>query len=388
MSALFLVSLAAAAAQPADAKADQHLCGVQFVEQREGGLSVNFVRAQTLRITFDNDYSRDFTVDPAALMTGTGEADDPAPVLTMQRGDSFRVQAREGYFCSGVATNQDGHFGLALTGSAKAKDFVAATDDADVVLSSNEPLLVFDYRYPAELYRMAPLRKKLEAEKASQLSVIRSDIQEMEDTTKAGGPWQNPHHHSTEWRITGQSGRLLSLEQDGYAYMGGAHGQYGTTSLIWDRTTGKEISDPLSLFSDSMASFHAPYCAALDVLRADRSEGTWKVGDGRYMGTWDCPDFDAVSVAFSGARGGKFTALHIVAGPYVAGSYADGRFDVTLPMTKAMLAKVKPEYRDLFAISARSVPPGPLTKTEMSPAVRKEIADAVAEAVRKVDEAR
>jgi hypothetical protein len=385
MSALFLVSLAAAAAQPVDAKADQHLCAVHFVEQREGGLTVNFVKAQALRITFENDYSRDFTVDPAALMTGTGESDDPAPVLTMQRGDSFRVEAGG---CSGVATNQDGQFGLALTDGAKAKDFVAATDDADVVLSSNEPLLVFGYRYPAELYRMAPLRKRLEAEKVTQLSVIRTEIQEMEDTTKAGGPWLNPHHHSTEWRITGQSGHVLSLEQDGYAYMGGAHGEYGTKSLIWDTQAGKEIADPLSLFSDAMASFHKPYCAALDVLRADRSEGTWKVGDGRYMGTWDCPDFDSVSVAFSGAKGGKFTALHIVASPYVAGSYADGRFDVTLPMTKAMLAKVKPEYRNLFAVSARSVPPGPPTKTELSPAARKEIADAVAEAVRKVDEVR
>ncbi len=36
--------------------------------------------------------------------------------------------------------------------------------------------------------------------------------------------------------------------------------------------------------------------------------------------------------------------------PYVAGAYAEGDFEFTLPVSPAMLRAVKPDYRDAFAL--------------------------------------
>ena len=37
-----------------------------------------------------------------------------------------------------------------------------------------------------------------------------------------------------------------------------------------------------------------------------------------------------------------------VADPYVAGSYAEGRYEIRLPVTAAFVAALKPEYRASF----------------------------------------
>ena len=42
--------------------------------------------------------------------------------------------------------------------------------------------------------------------------------------------------------------------------------------------------------------------------------------------------------------------IGLIADPYVAGSYAEGAYEVTLPVTRAIIGTVKPEYRGAFAV--------------------------------------
>jgi hypothetical protein len=44
-----------------------------------------------------------------------------------------------------------------------------------------------------------------------------------------------------------------------------------------------------------------------------------------------------------------FTRIGILIGPYEAGPYAEGDYEITLPVTPEVLAAVKPEYRADFA---------------------------------------
>jgi hypothetical protein len=37
-------------------------------------------------------------------------------------------------------------------------------------------------------------------------------------------------------------------------------------------------------------------------------------------------------------------------GPYVAGAYAEGAYELDFPMTKAMLDTVKPAYKAAFSV--------------------------------------
>jgi len=45
-----------------------------------------------------------------------------------------------------------------------------------------------------------------------------------------------------------------------------------------------------------------------------------------------------------------FNRIGLLAAPYVAGSYAEGTYEVTLPVTPAVLQAVKPEYKAAFAL--------------------------------------
>ena len=46
----------------------------------------------------------------------------------------------------------------------------------------------------------------------------------------------------------------------------------------------------------------------------------------------------------------RFDRIGLLAAPYVAGAYAEGSYEVTLPVTPKVLAAVKPEYKAAFAL--------------------------------------
>ena len=45
---------------------------------------------------------------------------------------------------------------------------------------------------------------------------------------------------------------------------------------------------------------------------------------------------------------GRFDHVAVTADAYVAGPYAEGAYTITLPLTAAMLARLKPAYRAGF----------------------------------------
>jgi hypothetical protein len=44
-----------------------------------------------------------------------------------------------------------------------------------------------------------------------------------------------------------------------------------------------------------------------------------------------------------------FNRLTLYAGPYVAGPYAEGAYEIDINIDRAILAAVKPEYREAFS---------------------------------------
>lgn len=47
--------------------------------------------------------------------------------------------------------------------------------------------------------------------------------------------------------------------------------------------------------------------------------------------------------------GERIDRIGLLVGPYVAGPYAEGTYDLTLPVTPAIVAAVRPEWREAFA---------------------------------------
>ena len=137
-------------------------------------------------------------------------------------------------------------------------------------------------------------------------------------------------------------------------YTGGAHPNYGFDSLVWDRQAGM-ARKPLDLFRSAGALGNAVGGAFCAKLNAERSERRGETVDATSDDTFDkCPGMDELTVLLGSSNGRTFDRIGLMAAPYVAGPYAEGSYEFTLPVTTAVLDAVKPEYRDAFALGPRN----------------------------------
>jgi hypothetical protein len=140
--------------------------------------------------------------------------------------------------------------------------------------------------------------------------------------------------------------RFLSLSASLYEYGGGAHGDSAFDALVWDREA-KQALDPKAMFTSPaalQAALGAPWCKALKAERAKRL-GPDYADDGFF----ECPAIADLTVLLGSSDRKSFNRIGLLAAPYVAGSYAEGAYEVTLPVTPSVMAAVKPAYRAAFA---------------------------------------
>jgi hypothetical protein len=152
--------------------------------------------------------------------------------------------------------------------------------------------------------------------------------------------------HREHWSIAGDTDALMSLGATIYGYSGGAHGNTSFASLLWDVTSGRAVM-LTELFTDrygALAEIDARYCSSLLDMQRERERGLQDGGWG------NCPLLHEQIVFPAAEPGEPFTQFQILIAPYIAGSYADGPFEISVPVTSALLALVRPEYRDSFAL--------------------------------------
>lgn len=152
---------------------------------------------------------------------------------------------------------------------------------------------------------------------------------------------------AVSWQTAGQSRRLLSLEAATAGYTGGAHGNSGTTALLWDRLLGREVTIPQLTVSPNgwTGAIRQPFCILLDRERAQRRNEP--VQRSEMFG--NCPEWKELTVTpVDRNRNGRFDHVRVTADPYVAGPYAEGEYVISLPVTATMVARLRPEYRASF----------------------------------------
>jgi hypothetical protein len=208
-------------------------------------------------------------------------------------------------------------------------------------------LVEFHYAWPSEAAAIpvlaARLTKRMNDWRAKLLS---SATEDKAYRDKNHFPF-NAYTGSMDWTTAGQSPRLLSLSGKLDEYTGGAHGNHGTQALLWDRQAGGEIAFAgLFINADAPdALLHDLWCKALD------AERTKKRGENAYEGGEfnRCPDLKELAIIPVDATGdGRFETVRLIADPYVAGPYAEGNYEVALPVRDALVAALKPEYRAAF----------------------------------------
>ena len=207
----------------------------------------------------------------------------------------------------------------------------------------------FAYSYPARAAATPDLRAALDA----RLEQARQEIDEQASEARADAEANNyehrPHSLEVKWEVMAETPRLLSLLGNVYTYSGGAHPNSNFETLLWDKQAGKEVQ-PLALFTSPQAleqAVRSDYCTALEAERVSRSGLAARQGQELLD---QCPKLADLAVFFTSIDGDVMDGIGLYAAPYVAGSYAEGPYEIVLPFNAAMMRAVKPQYRAAFAV--------------------------------------
>ena len=208
----------------------------------------------------------------------------------------------------------------------------------------------FAYSWPAEISAIPELAAQLQKERDAALAEQKAEW----DRSRAEFPSDCiscvNRGYETEWKVVAQIPGWLSLSFDNYLYTGGAHGNYGRGSMVWDRE-GKVGIDGIDLFNSPVALENALGTALCDKLNQNRESKRGAPVD-RSSGDIfnDCPGLDEASVFVGSSNGEYFDRIGIYFGPYVAGSYAEGAYELDFPVTGSVLDAVKPQYAGAFRV--------------------------------------
>jgi hypothetical protein len=210
-------------------------------------------------------------------------------------------------------------------------------------------LYEFDYGFPREAARIAGLRTILEREREALRRQLIADARGGRAEAKSGGYDYNPHALGKTWLKVTETPRFLSLSATLYTFAGGAHPNHGFDSLLWDKARGVRLA-PLDLFQSRAAFDRAvrpAFCAALDRQRREKRAEPVRRGSGNPFDECIAPGEQTVILGSSHGR--AFNRIGVLVAPYSAGPYAEGNYEVTLPVDAALLRAVRPEFRAAFA---------------------------------------
>ena len=211
--------------------------------------------------------------------------------------------------------------------------------------------LEFAYAYPAQAAAIPFLVDKFGKEAASSKADALKMAREDSASAKRSGYPFRPHSLETRWTVAADTPRFLSLQSQTYVYTGGAHGMTGYDGLLWDKARKRETS--IKAVMTTPAAFAAAirdrFCAELDNQRAEKRSAPVVRGDDDFT---QCIDPMEQLLVPASKDGKLIDAVVVVIGPYSAGPYAEGSYEVRLPVDAAMRGAIKTEYQDGF-IAAR-----------------------------------
>lgn len=217
------------------------------------------------------------------------------------------------------------------------------------VRDSNQ-LYEFGYAYPDAAGAIRGLKTLLDSKlDRARKSLAVESRDDQREARKGGFPYR-PHSSDTTWKVVAELPGWLSLSSEIYVYTGGAHGMSAFDSLVWDKQAGA-AREPVDLFTSAAAlrgTIQRPFCNALDREREKRRGEPVRHGADDMFSDCINPLENTLILGSSNRR--TFDRIGILIGPYAAGPYAEGSYEITLPVTAEVLGTVKPEYKGSFSV--------------------------------------
>lgn len=222
----------------------------------------------------------------------------------------------------------------------------AATQGMAREISEETDLYAFSFAYPETLGSIPALKDRLDEQANREEADLQRAARDASREAREEGFPYNRFMVTIEWRLAGRTDDWLSLVEKGATYFGGAHGNYGLSSVLW-HSGAQRLLEPIMLFESQAALSDAlgtRFCDALDAQRMARRGGELGDSDDAFD---RCPSLDELELVLL-TNGSKFDRLMLYTAPYVAGPYAEGDYEVELSVDDAIREAVKPRYREDF----------------------------------------
>jgi hypothetical protein len=136
-----------------------------------------------------------------------------------------------------------------------------------------------------------------------------------------------PYERRVTWTITAITPHLISLRDRWFDDTGGAHPDHGSDVLLWDRLRGVEVLQS-ELFKPDADT------RPLDDLICEKTRAAKSA---RIVATdpkrWTCPTWtDSRAVLVPSTQPYRIGGMMLLFDPYVVGAYADGEYEVLIPL--------------------------------------------------------
>ncbi|MBB3349084.1 DUF4163 domain-containing protein [Sphingomonas sp. BK069] len=205
----------------------------------------------------------------------------------------------------------------------------------------------FAYVAPSAATRPPGLRQWLDRDRARfRRTVATEAAADRVEAAKDGYPFHQ-HEATRTWKVVTETPFLLSLSAETYRYTGGAHGGTAIESLVWDKARSRRL-DPRALFVSAEALqrvLGARWCVWLSRERARRLQAD-EVDDP----VFPCPKVAELTLLLGSSDRRAIDRVGLIAGQYVAGAYAEGMYEMTVPVTPELLTAVRPAWQEVFRV--------------------------------------
>jgi hypothetical protein len=212
----------------------------------------------------------------------------------------------------------------------------------------------FAFIYPRAAEHIPPLIAILRREAVAREAWMRARANEVCAEREAAGD-ECPTAslvYEQGWVLDADLPALAAASSHAFYYIGGAHEGADTDAILVDRRAGRRIRLG-DLFTDrrrGLALLQRDFCRLLQVQVSRRRHGDEGTADDREI---QCPAIGRQPVTLCAERG-RIRTMYALLNRYTVGSWAEGGYEVEFAVTPAMIAALRPAFRNSFATPARA----------------------------------
>lgn len=216
---------------------------------------------------------------------------------------------------------------------------------SDLLINVDTPTLSWRWRAAPEAATQPDLLAAMRSTAFADAAKAKADAAaDAADAAKEGFPVRG-HQSISDWSLAADTTKLLVLAGEVYSYTGGAHGNTTYATQIWDKAAARAIGFD-ALFTDwprARALLEPAFCKAL------AAEQRRRLGNQPANDMHACPKLAEQPIVPWAGLARQAGQFRVLLAPYVAGSYAEGPYLITVPWPEGIGPLVRPAYRaDLF----------------------------------------